>query len=324
MRRDALPTLILALAVGLPAGASAARSPKAAAPAKPAATGAAKPASGPAKSDSSYTLRGGKSGTAFQSMTIEGEDRVRIKISRPPLDLAMDPHKAPGLSWGTAQDVLERERPDLETIMPRAMATQPLPYLGRPWLDRFPHGPVARFRPEVTKVERWTLTVVDPAGQPVAEFHGDKAPPKEIAWDGSGVVPGLSYSYVFEAHDRAGNRRHFVGEGFRVPAVRRDTPAGPVLGFAGTDLADPADSMATGTPSMLLEAASWLNQDSRATAPIVVTARARTRGEAESLAARVSQGLAPWLLGDPARVTTRTEVSTESPEGGSVTLSVGN
>ena len=55
-------------------------------------------------------------------------------------------------------------------------------------------------------------------------------PPEEITWDGRSsrgepVTPGLTYSYVFEAFDRAGNKRNFVGEGFRLTAYRLATLA---------------------------------------------------------------------------------------------------
>src|SRR5207249_9291610 len=135
------------------------------------------------------------------------------------------------------------------------------PYVAKPWLRRFATGPVARFRPEVTGAVRWRLLVADSRGQTVASFDGTGDPPKEIAWDGrtkSGalVTPGLTYSYVFEAYDRAGNKRNFVGPGFTVPAYRIQTAEGPVLTFGGSSLAVDASKAGAGvapTPAILLE-----------------------------------------------------------------------
>src|SRR6185295_19031092 len=103
-------------------------------------------------------------------------------------------------------------------------------------------------------------------------------PPREIEWDGriqggGGAVPGLTYSHVLEAFDRAGNKRNFVGEGFEIPAYRLETPAGPVLAFTGQLL---AQSNVRGArpggepPALLLEAASWINQDEAVTKPVRV------------------------------------------------------
>src|SRR5882762_8076248 len=61
----------------------------------------------PATSDTSMTLRAGQSGTEFRSMTVEGEDRVHIDFGRPELNLDLDPEDVPGLSRGTAMDVLD-------------------------------------------------------------------------------------------------------------------------------------------------------------------------------------------------------------------------
>src|SRR5215471_1201304 len=56
--------------------------------------------------DTTMTLKGGTSGKEFRSMTIEGEDRVHVDFGRPELRLDLDPEDVPGLSRGTALDVL--------------------------------------------------------------------------------------------------------------------------------------------------------------------------------------------------------------------------
>src|SRR5206468_3897574 len=146
--------------------------------------------------------------------------------------------------------------------------------------------------------ERWRLVVVDARGQAVTSFAGKGSPPHVIEWDGrSGtgapVTPGLTYSYFFEAYDRAGNKRNIVGQGFSVPAYRLEGPEGPTLllsargrGFGlGTDREGGAASAEdTVMPPILLEAASWMNQAERITGPIQITATARTYEQASQLA----------------------------------------
>src|SRR5262245_38429761 len=106
-----------------------------------------------APSQSDMKLHGGQDGTVFGSLTVEGEDRVHFDIERPSLELAIDPSTAPGLDWGSATDVLDRAVPDAKAPF-LATSTQSLsPYLGRPWVQSFVAGDVARFRPQVDNVE---------------------------------------------------------------------------------------------------------------------------------------------------------------------------
>src|SRR3989442_3972433 len=95
------------------------------------------------------TLRGGQPGTEFRSMTVEGEDRVHVDFGRPDLTLDLDPEDVPGLTRGTAMDVLDRTVPDLSTPMITLTSQERSPYLGRPWLRQFATGPVASVRPPV-------------------------------------------------------------------------------------------------------------------------------------------------------------------------------
>lgn len=294
------------------------------------------PSNGAAKSDSSYTIKGGQERTDLKSLTVEGEDRVHVDIERPPLTFALDPSKVQGLVQGDGRDVLDRVAPDLTTGFYAATAQERSPFIGRPWLRQFTSGAVARFQPAVKGVERWKLTVADSRGQAVRVYEGAGDPPKEIVWDGratngAGVSPGVTYSYVFEARDKAGNKRNFVGEGFRVSAYRLDGPDGPTLVFSGRELVIPVGGAAglyggagasRPTAAILLEAASWLNQSPAVTRSIRVTATGRTMEQANSLAKQVAVALAANTIGDPARIQTVPEVTADVPDGGTVRVAL--
>jgi hypothetical protein len=283
-----------------------------------------------ASEDSSMTIRGGQSGKEFRSMTIEGEDRVHVDFGRPELNLDLDPEDVPGLSRGTALDVLDRTVPDLSTPLIALSSQERSPYLARPWLRQFATGSVARFRPEVKGAVRWKLLVADSRGETVASFEGNGEPPREIAWDGrtkSGalVTPGLTYSYVLEAHDRAGNKRNFVGPGFTVSAYRVDSPSGPVLVMSGHDLAaldsdgtgfGPGAATRAGVSPIFLEVASWLNQSNTAREPVRVAVVARSMDQANALANRATTALSGRVIGDPTRVQTVAQVAADAPEDG--------
>lgn len=294
------------------------------------------PKSGDAKEGGKgYTLKGGQDGTEFRSLTIEGEDRVHVEVERPPLALQLNPAEVKGLDFGTAQDVLDRVPPDLTKQYFAISAQERSPYTGRPWLRQFASGSVARFQPNVRGTERWKLTVADSRGQTVAQFGGKGDAPKEIVWDGrsiSGapVTPGITYSYVFEAVDKAGNKRNFVGQGFKVSAYRLDAPQGPTLVFSAQILQEGAVATGYGpggaatrpAPPIVLEAASTLNQSPKVSQPIRVNVTGRTYEYANATAKQVAAWLAEHTIGDPGRVQATADVLADAPEGGTVRIAM--
>jgi hypothetical protein len=269
------------------------------------------------------TLKG--EGTVFRSLTVQGDDRIHLEVERPSLDLDLDPQQAPGLSIGDAAEVLERSGPDLVTPLMSISARSPAPYVAQPWLERFSIGEVAHFRPEFENVERWRLTIADSRGVEVARFEGHGKPPGDLAWngraaDGTPALPGRTYSYAFEAWDRAGNRRNFVGRGFSIAAYQVDGPAGPVLLFSGRELdRDPAAGTAA-APSLIVEAASRLHQAADPTQPLRVTGIARSADRAGALAERVARALGTLMVGDPARIRPVVQVEADAPEDGVVRI----
>jgi hypothetical protein len=291
---------------------------------------------GSASTDSTgMTLRGGQERTDFKTMTIEGEDRVHVDVERPVLQLDLDAAKVHGLESGTAADVLNRVSPDLTTKYLALSATQPTPYLGRPWLRQFATGPVAKFQPNVKGVERWKLVVADSKGELVRTFEGKGDPPKEITWDGRTqngklVTPGLTYSYYMEAFDKAGNKRNFVGEGFKVSAYRADTPAGPVLVFSGMSvIASQKSSYGMGSAlanravaPVILETVSWLNQSTRVQQPVMIAVSARSYEQANLIAKQVGMTMTDLALGDPSRIKAVAEVAPDAADGGVVRVSL--
>ena len=285
--------------------------------------------------DSGYTIPAGQEGAVFRSLTVEGEDRVHFEFERPALALDLDPNSAPGLDWGSARDVLNRTVPDLGAPLLASSSQQPTPHLAHPWLGHFVTGSVARFRPDVQGVERWKLTIVDARGQTVASYEGRGDPPREIGWDGRTqggglVVPGITYSYVMEARDRAGNKRNFVGQGFQVSAYRLASLEDPMMVFSGRELPSPDPTRPAPGPTekeatapILIEAAGWLNQSPKAVQAVRVTATARSNDQAQSLCALVVRQMTPHLLGDPVRIQAVAEVQPDAPERGAVRISTG-
>ena len=281
-----------------------------------------------APADSSMTLKGSEDGTVFKTLTIEGEDRVHIEFERPPLSLDLDPLKAPGLDWQNSREMLARCAVDFVSPLVALSADERSPYLARPWLEVFASGNVARFRPALKDVASWRMTIADSRSRTVAVFEGTGEPPEELGWngcskDGKAMPPGLTYSYVLEAVDRAGNKRNFVGKGFELPPYALDTPKELVLMFSGRELgASPSRGQAAAAvpPALVLAAASRLNQDVPPNRPISVGVTARSFKEADNLAQRIGKSLQPLLLGEAGRIQYSTEVQPDAPAAGTVAI----
>jgi hypothetical protein len=228
-------------------------------------------------------------------------------------------------------DVLDRSVPDLLSPFLHASVDQDCLHLAQPWLQGFATAPVARFRPEVDGVDRWQLVVADSRSRTVASFEGTQKPPQEIAWDGLSPEgepspPGLIYSYVFEAFDRAGNKRSFAGQSFELPAYRVDSRDGPVMLISGAALRERGDSesgmVRDGIHPLLQEAASWLNLTTTLDNSLQIEIAARSFNEADILGQEVATTLETLLAGNPARVSIVTNVQADAPEMGVVLLRV--
>jgi hypothetical protein len=283
-----------------------------------------------AEPDSGMVLEGGKEGTAFKRMTIEGEDRFRIDFERPSLRIDLDPSRAPGLDWDNTWEILAEGAIDLQAPLLGLSALESSPYLPRPWFEKYATGNIVKFRPVLTDVEHWRLTIADSRSGEVRAFEGKGKPPKEIGWnglsqDGAPMPPGYTYSYMVEAWDRAGNKRNFVGKGFGLPAYRVDTNEGIVFLFPGSDLGGRASSRGPAKrahPPAILEAASRINQENGCGRTIRIVATARTYDQAGSMAESVASSLGDLLLGDPARIQSVADVQPDAPEAGTVAIVV--
>jgi hypothetical protein len=170
--------------------------------------------------------------------------------------------------------------------------------------------------------------VADSKGETVAVFEGKKEPPEEIIWDGRStegrpVPPGLTYSYVLEAYDRAGNKRNFMGEGFELPAYRIDTEQGRMLLFSGGELPrilNPAYGEAAPPPAILLDVVNNINQEQSSDSPVHIEVSARSFEDADRLARDIVAMLKPYFLGNPLRIQPATRVQPDAPEHGTVVV----
>jgi hypothetical protein len=280
--------------------------------------------------DTSMTLKGGQEGTVFRDLVVEGEDRIQIDFERPELHIDVDPQSAPGLEWGNIQDVLDRNPPDFVSSYLEASSMQRSPYRARPWLNLLASGEIVQFRPQVEGVDRWELIIANSRGETVASFDGKGKPPKEIGWDGRSldgtpVPPGLTYSYVLEAYDRAGNKRSFVGEGFNLPSYRLQTSDNVVMLFSGRELSESKPSYpknAAVPPAILLEVVDQINESRMVDQPVLLEVSARTYDQAKTLSGDMVKDIEPLVLGGSKRIQPVTNVVPDAPGDGTIRVVV--
>jgi hypothetical protein len=272
--------------------------------------------------DSSMTLPGGSEGKTMESITVEGEDRVRVQFEHPPLELTLDPSSAPGLDWESLLIVLAPESFDFTGPLLARSAFDRAWHTPQPWFAAFRTGPVARFRPQVSGVERWSLEVADSRGGRAALFEGKGKPPTEITWDGNTseghpARTDLTYSYVLNAMDKAGNKRSFVGESFQIPPYLDEKGADVRMSFAiATDAASAPEAY-------IREAASRINESGDAGRAVRVEVTAPTFAMAKSIAEEIVNSLRPLLRGEDSRVTATTLVDAGGGERASVVIQTG-
>lgn len=280
--------------------------------------------------DTSMTLKGGQEGTVFRDLVVESEDRIQIEFERPELRIDVDPQSAPGLEWGNIQDVLDRNPPDFVSSYLEASSKQRSPYRARPWINMLATGEIAQFRPQVEGVDRWELIIANSRGETVASFDGKGKPPKQIGWDGRSldgtpVPPGLTYSYVLEAYDRAGNKRSFVGEGFNLPSYRLQTPDNVVMLFSGREISESNPSYSKNAavpPAILLEVVDQINESKKVDQPVLMEVSARTYDQAKTLSGDMVKDIEPLVLGGSKRIQPVTNVVPDAPGDGTIRVVV--
>ncbi|MCP4573788.1 MAG: hypothetical protein GY838_15625 [bacterium] len=262
-------------------------------------------------------------GEVLRSFTIEGEDRVSVAFDRPRIELDLAPRQAPGLGWQQSWEKVDV----LPAVVGRTAAVRE-DRAGRPWLAEYAQDDVVVFTPEAPEMDTWRLTIVDSRGKPAVVREGTGAPPARLPWngrrdDGTPAWPGLTYSYVMDTVDPAGNPRSVSGRGFDLPAYRLTGEDEDVMVFSGRAVVDhdPA-APARHLPSepLMIETASWLNQAPGLAAPIEIRATARSRDQARYLADLVRDALAPMVGGDPDRLGTAVKVVEDAPDAGVIEI----
>jgi len=96
--------------------------------------------------------------------------------------------------------------------------------LSTPELTNIQPQPAKVFYVQFKDLSIWDLEIYSSDGSLFKSISGEENPPQSIAWDGIGdnqkfLTPGYTYTYAFNAVDKAGNKRIFPGKTFNVQAL---------------------------------------------------------------------------------------------------------
>jgi len=95
-------------------------------------------------------------------------------------------------------------------------------YIRIPVIPRLLQQRVFFFLPKFDKsINVWKLTIRNSQGKVIWEYAGRGQPPSYIEWDGrkmdgSMIIAGEPYTFVFEAFDLLGNKSEIIGEPFKI------------------------------------------------------------------------------------------------------------
>ena len=146
---------------------------------------------------------------AMPEVTIKGEAKDRVKLSKLPLAVEIDLEALVSSFSGLMETLIRQTVPvpgkaDFDRLK-RIHSTQ----IAQPYLPDIPQPPLITFYPRLSDVgiREWKLSVNDEGGNAVMEISGKGSPTKPILWDGKDrknemIRVGKLYSYQFVALDR--------------------------------------------------------------------------------------------------------------------------
>jgi hypothetical protein len=236
-------------------------------------------------------------------MVVEAENQVRQTIEKS--EFLFEPVTVDVDSLYSAMDLevlkvspVSGLQPHLNNLV-KLSSDQP-PHL---WLPDMATAPVATFFPSVPEgheLRSWSLTVTDYRGNPFKTFSGGRETPETLTWDGRSdqgtmLMVGYPYSYVFSQTDKGTNTYNHAGDSFRVPAVDYSRDGDRVLEMAGGEIFFRQESRLTHSGN------SWLTRSTdeirrHPWSPVKVVVTAETMELAEARAELVAAFLADSLV----------------------------
>lgn len=252
-----------------------------------------------------------------QEVVIKGEGGSKLKATKPPLDLVVDPFDSIRESLKPDQQMLLAESP--LTVVWRRTHPEFLrnSRVIQPWRTLFSERPGFVFRPrdqlfEVLgrKIEpreakrfQWELSIADEEGKVFQQYEGSGAPPEEILWTGQNeqdewLRAGKAYSPVYKFTDPSGTPYTRAGKPLKERGVVHQERNGLFISVDSTALFGGAKESGTlqGEGEGILRAAADYIKRRHPGVPLRVEAFSSTRELAERQAQTVTDFLVRELM----------------------------
>ncbi len=256
-------------------------------------------------------------GSMPQEVVIKGEGGSKLKATKPPLDLVVDPFDSIRESLKPDQQMLLAESP--LTVVWRRTHPEFLrnPRVIQPWRTLFSERPGFVFRPrdqlfEVLgrKIEpreakrfQWELSIADEEGKVFQQYEGSGAPPEEILWSGQNeqdewLRAGKAYSPVYKFTDSSGTPYTRAGRPLKERGVVHQERNGLFISVDSTALFGGAKESGSlqGEGEGILRAAADYIKRRHPGVPLRVEAYSSTRELAERQAQTVTDFLVRELM----------------------------
>lgn len=250
-------------------------------------------------------------------VVIRGEGGRKLKVSKPPLSIEVDPFESIRKSLGADQALLLAESP-LAVVWRR---THPEflrnSRVVKPWLTTFSERPgivftplaqlgevlQRRLTPKESRGYQWSLTIADEEGKVFQHYEGSGSPPAELTWSGQNeqgewIQAGSAYSPVYMFTDPGGTPYTRVGKPLRFKGIIHQERTGLHVSLDSAVLfgRTKTGSRLTAEGSSLVRSAADLVKRRHPGVPIRLESYANTKSLAEQQALAVEHMLIQELM----------------------------
>ena len=164
----------------------------------------------------------------LSNMIIEGENRLEVHATLPPVDWKPDLYKDVNTELYDNYILKGITPPQLTPVNTNPADKLATNKTATPWLDHIYSAPVIRLTIKSkgpTKNSEYVFLVKNSEGKNFYTMKKKGTLPSEIDWNGVGdsgepLQVGFDYTYLFSSVDEAGNPQRTAGKPFQLPAFR--------------------------------------------------------------------------------------------------------
>jgi flagellar motor protein MotB len=175
----------------------------------------------------------------LEDITITGEDKLKVRTSKPVLNIQTDINTVIPPYTQTKERLLTVSPPTFSIWSQDYSAILDSKQVAFPCWKRLVKEPVATFYPQTKGeiINSWSLVITDDKGREFKKFKGTYKLPKKLVWNGRNnkgrmISVDTTYTYVFSYIDVVGTPHTIVGKPFSIDAIVHQEKKGLVITLA--------------------------------------------------------------------------------------------